>query len=119
MPALIRVIPFNTIKPIYRAQAALNFLPTQKIARGTFTFHGFFALQFIGFLATAEAVNKESQLIHIFNAISNNHLFMNQIGLRQICSSLLNKNITAVSKAISSRSKYTRNTLHCVSLTGL
>ena len=51
-------------------------------------FHGFFALQLVGFLATAEAVNKESQLIHIFNAIGNNHLLVNQIGLRQICSSL-------------------------------
>lgn len=44
---------------------------------------------------------------------------MNQVGLRQIRSSLLKKNITALSKPISSWSKYKTNTSRWVSLTRL
>ena len=58
------------------------------------TFNGFSALQFISFLVMAQSINKETQVVNVFNAISDNHVFMNQIWLRQIGSSLhLKKNI--------------------------
>lgn len=52
------------------------------------TFDGFSALQFVSFLVMAQSVNKETQVINVFNAISDNHVFVNQIWLRQIGSSL-------------------------------
>ena len=43
------------------------------------TFDGFSALQFVSFLVMAQSVNKETQVINVFNAIGDNHVFMNQI----------------------------------------
>lgn len=58
------------------------------------TFNGFFALQFVSFLVMAQSINIEAQVIDVFNAISDDHVFMDQIGLRQVGPSLhLGKNI--------------------------
>ena len=43
------------------------------------TFDGFSALQFVSFLVMAESINVETQVIDVFNAISDDHVFMNQI----------------------------------------
>lgn len=43
------------------------------------TSDGFSTLQFVSFLVMAQSVNKETQVIHVFNAISDNHVFVNQI----------------------------------------
>lgn len=52
------------------------------------TFNGFFALQFVSFLVMAQSINIEAQVIDVFNAISDDHVFMDQIGLRQVGPSL-------------------------------
>lgn len=52
------------------------------------TFNGFSALQFVSFFVMAQSINKEAQVINVFNAISDNHVLMNQIWLRQIGPSL-------------------------------
>lgn len=41
----------------------------------------------------AQSVNKETQVIDIFNAIGDNHVLVNQVWLRQIGSSLHLENI--------------------------
>ena len=61
------------------------------------TFDGFSALQFVSFLVMAQSINVETQVIDVFNAISDDHVFMNQIWLRQVGPSLhLEKNYIIV-----------------------
>lgn len=52
------------------------------------TFDGVSALQFVSFLVMAQSINVETQVIDVFNAISDDHVFMNQIWLRQVGPSL-------------------------------
>lgn len=46
------------------------------------------AAQAVGVFALAQAVDEGSQLTHVVHFSSHHHLFMDDVGLRQICSLL-------------------------------
>lgn len=54
----------------------------------TLTSLGDTAAQAVGVLALAQAVDEGSQLTHVVHFSSHHHLFMDDVGLRQICSLL-------------------------------
>jgi len=49
---------------------------------------GVSALQLVGVLILAEAVDKVAQLVHMLQTLSYHHLLMNQVGLGQVGPSL-------------------------------
>lgn len=53
-----------------------------------FTKNGLSALQFVRVFPSAEAVDEVTQLIHMLNLSGHYHLFTDQVGLRQVRSSL-------------------------------
>ena len=53
--------------------------PANTLTFKSITFNGVSALQFICFLVMAQSINIETQVVNVFNAISDDHVFMNQI----------------------------------------
>lgn len=43
------------------------------------TSNTFSALQLVGFLVVTQSVDKEAQVLHVFDAVSNHHVLMNKV----------------------------------------
>lgn len=43
------------------------------------TSNGFPALQFVGFLVVTQSVNEEAQVVHVFDAVGNHHVLMDEV----------------------------------------
>lgn len=66
-------------------QVPFNFSPRHHRNYLTlFTSNGLPALQSVGFLVVTQSVNEEAQVVHVFDAVSNHHVLMDKVGLRQV-----------------------------------
>lgn len=69
--------PGNTNQVI---QPPFNFSPKpQRDYRTPFTSNGFPALQFVGFLVVTQSVNEEAQVVHVFDAVGDHHVLMDEV----------------------------------------